>query len=47
LGLEEAEKRKEFLLFTDNLGFFKPFQTGPYSPFSYGTLSDKLVLYKL
>jgi len=34
LGLEEAEKRKEFFscLETD---FFKPFQTESYEPFSF------------
>jgi len=35
LGLEEAEKRKEILLFTDNLSFFKPFQTEHYEPLSF------------
>jgi len=48
LGLEEAEKRKEILLFTDNLGFFKPFQTrAPRTPLFSITFFYKLLPYKV
>jgi hypothetical protein len=35
LGLEEAEKRKEFFFSGENGSFYKPFQTEPYEPLSF------------